>query len=473
MRTTFHHLAKRGTAGTWYVVLAVPKDLQSRFDGKHHLLTSLKTTDRAVALARRGPALDDLERKIREARNPAKVANIMEAAKVLNQARLEIQPGDSKGAWVWQDGVDQAADEAAGRYGQAVAQAFLGVATGTATPLQANVDAWLAEPGAKGRLNERTKDQRRAVMQRFEAWMIQAGHPATVEAVTKAVAGAYITDTFITPAAHAITANSKISVLSSYWRWLQKRTGTSVNPWSGQSFHKPPKRTNGDRTKRPLTHDEMVALLSGKPDQEVADAIRLAALSGMRLEELYRLRVAHCTGGIFDIRQAKTDAGVRKVPIHPDLAPIVERRANNKKPTDYLMHEGSNADGRERSAPASQRFGRYRQKVGVHDREDGQRHSRVDFHSLRRWFITESRKGFDRAVVAAVVGHENGNITDVYSAGPDMETKRRCVEFVKLPVQIPPRGLQHTVSPAEVSRRPDTTAPAVSSGAVPPLGTCQ
>ena len=95
MRTTFHHLAKRGTAGTWYVVLAVPKDLQPRFDGKHHLLTSLKTTDRAVALARRGVALDDLERKIREARNPAKVANIMEAAKVLNQARLEILPGDS------------------------------------------------------------------------------------------------------------------------------------------------------------------------------------------------------------------------------------------------------------------------------------------------------------------------------------------------------------------------------------------
>ena len=40
------------------------------------------------------------------------------------------------------------------------------------------------------------------------------------------------------------------------------------------------------------------------------------------------------------------------------------------------------------------------------------RHSRVDFHSWRRWFITKARAKHDRAVVAAVVGHETGNITD-------------------------------------------------------------
>jgi integrase len=178
----------------------------------------------------------------------------------------------------------------------------------------------------------------------------------------------------------------------------------------------------------------MVALLTGKPDRETADAIRLAALSGMRLEELYRLKVGDCIGGVFDVKQSKTDAGVRTVPIHSALTPIVARRVLGKARTDFLMHEGGKADGRERSAAISKRFGRYRQGVGVHDREDGQRHSRVDFHSMRRWFITEARKGFDRAVVAAVVGHENGNITDdVYSGGPDMDTKRRCVESVQLP----------------------------------------
>jgi integrase len=66
---------------------------------------------------------------------------------------------------------------------------------------------------------------------------------------------------------------------------------------------------------------------------------------------------------------------------------------------------------------------------------DGARHSRVDFHSWRRWFITAARNaGVDRAVVAAVVGHEVGNLTDdTYSGGPDEKLLRACVEAVRLP----------------------------------------
>ena len=71
----------------------------------------------------------------------------------------------------------------------------------------------------------------------------------------------------------------------------------------------------------------------------------------------------------------------------------------------------------------------------IDDRVEGRRQSRVDYHSLRRWFVTKARAGFDRAVVAAVVGHESGNITDdVYSGGPDNAVKRACVEFVRLPM---------------------------------------
>ena len=60
----------------------------------------------------------------------------------------------------------------------------------------------------------------------------------------------------------------------------------------------------------------------------------------------------------------------------------------------------------------STRFGYYRQRLGVEEREDGRRQSRIDFHSWRRWFITHAREaGFDRAIVAAIVGQEVGNIT--------------------------------------------------------------
>ncbi len=393
MRTALHHLAKRGSAGTWYAVKAVPKDLRPAFGGKHHLLKNLATQDRAVALARRNGALDELERMIRAARQPARAADIVEAAMILRKTYKSIPDHDTTGLFVWQDGVDQATGELALRYGPGVADAFRGIATGTATALQTHLDAWLAEPGHKGELNERTKLQRRAVLNHLEKWLAANGHPATVEAITKQVAGAYITDTFITPKVHPITANYKVSVLSSYWRWLERRTGVEVNPWAGQSFRRPPKRTNGEKNKRPFTREEMVALLTGNADQETADAIRLAALSGMRLEEIYRLKVADCTGGIFDVRQSKTDAGVRKVPIHSALALIVERRMNGKVSTDWLMHEAGNPNSRERSATTSHRFSRYRQEVAVHDRAEGARHSRVRFPFVPQMVHHRSQTG--------------------------------------------------------------------------------
>jgi len=59
----------------------------------------------------------------------------------------------------------------------------------------------------------------------------------------------------------------------------------------------------------------------------------------------------------------------------------------------------------------------------------------VDFHSFRRWFITEARNAStDLAVVAVVVGHEAAGMTDgVYHGGPTEALKRACVRAVSLP----------------------------------------
>lgn len=435
MRSSLHHLARRGTAQTWYCLKAIPKELRPAFGGKHHLIKNLQTTDKAVALARRTAALDELENAIRRARQPAKVADMMEAAKVLSQARRELQPGDSFGAWVWQDGVDQAADEAAGRYGPAVAKAFLGVATGTATALQDNVDAWLSEPGLKGPLPDKTKKPRRAILKHLEDWLTSNGHPVTVEAVTKQIAGSYIKDTFITPAVDPVTANSRISPLSSYWRWLQKRVGVEINPWAGQSFRKPSKRTGGEKNKRPFTESEMITLLTGPANQDMQDVIRIASLTGLRRGEIFALQFLDCANGLFDITASKSEAGVRKFPIHSALLPIIARRSEGRKPTDFLFAMGAKHKG----DAFGKAFKRYRTALGVVDKVEGRRQERIDFHRFRSWFTTEARKRFDYAIVTSIIGHENGNVTDdTYNAGPDIETKRACVESV----QLPPREVQ-------------------------------
>ena len=83
------------------------------------------------------------------------------------------------------------------------------------------------------------------------------------------------------------------------------------------------------------------------------------------------------------------------------------------------------------------RFARYREALGVDDRRDGRRRSLVNFHSFRRWFVTEAEQaGQPESTIAAVVGHSEGrrSITfGVYSGGPSEGQLRRCVEAVQLP----------------------------------------
>jgi len=435
---------------TYFVVLSVPRPLRAKV-GKAKLLKSLQTDDYRVARARLHGALADLQRRI----DPARVmdtAGKREAAALAWRGTLaRLDGGDVTGAYVTgPDGkpitdarqlrselaiiIDEHAQDIEAGHGADAAELFSGIAYGTATPLLLHVDDWLKEGGIKGPLNGRTTDQYRADVGRFATWAATIG-VSTIEGVTEAVAGRYVTAELVGKQVHPGTGNRRISACSAYWRWIRKRAGVKANPWAGQSLAKANGRHGDGDKKRPFANNEVSALLAGKADAELADAMRIAALSGMRLEEIYRLTTADCADGWFRLRVAKTSAGVRRVPVHAALTAIVARRCKDKAADAFLFSEaGAPKDNRERSAAVSKRFGRYRQSVHVHDRGDGVRHSRVDFHSWRRWFITQARNaGIDRAVVAAVVGHETGNITDDVYARVSDDARIACVASVRLP----------------------------------------
>jgi hypothetical protein len=73
----------------------------------------------------------------------------------------------------------------------------------------------------------------------------------------------------------------------------------------------------------------------------------------------------------------------------------------------------------------------------VDDTREGKRRSLVNFHSLRRWFITQARHaGHPVETIEDVVGHskEKQSITfGVYTSGASEAQMRVCVEAVKLP----------------------------------------
>lgn len=445
---------------TWYVVVAVPRRLW-RPGVKRQVVRTLGTRDKAEAMRKRFATIADILANIEHlsGAKPATPAGPVEA-KALPADHLksalgwrktwpEIEAGNVEGLddgrpagadpIEWAKGVASAeirdtAWDIRWEHGEAAARAYVGIAKGTATPLLIYVDAWLAEGGRKGPLSVKTAAGYRADMRGLERWLAVQG-VTTLEQVTKAVAGRWVSETMIAAGVPWATANKRITAPASYWKWLIKRGHAEVTPWAGQSVAKQARRKGAPGEKRPFTDAEMTALLAGKADTEMSDAIRLAALSGMRLEELYSLTVADCAGGWFDIRQSKTEAGIRRVPIHSALASIVARRIEGKASTAFLMHEASPPKGRGRSVYISKRFGRYRQSVDVHEKAENKRSSAVDFHSFRRRFVTVARNaGIDRAVVAAVVGHTAQDVTDgIYLGSFNDARLRECVEAVSLP----------------------------------------
>lgn len=453
---------------TWYAVKETPRALQAVLGAR--LIRSLQTRDVQVARARRYAVLAEFERTIAEAERshgPAGASPAYEAGMTWRGILAALERGDpgqvkafsgiGRVAWgadgerielsAEEDARDNAESQlaeqvgsVAQQHGAEAARPLLGLARGTATPLRHYVDAWLAEGGPKGPTNPRTQAQYRSDMAGLETWLSHVGIAPTIEAVSKAVAGRYVTEGLIGAGVNRLTANRKISTASSYWTWLGKRTALEVNPWRGQSLAKGAANRSGEQRKRPFTEAEAATLLAGEADGELADAMRIAALSGMRLEEIYRLTVADCADGWFRVRVAKTQAGTRRVPIHSALTAVVAGRTERKATGAFLFPEpGEVKLGRERSMAASKRFGHYRKRLNVDATIEGQRQSAIDFHSWRRRFVSLARDaGIDRATVAAVVGHEAGNVTDdVYRSGSAADLLRACVEAVGLPVSKP------------------------------------
>ena len=105
------------------------------------------------------------------------------------------------------------------------------------------------------------------------------------------------------------------SSLSTLWTWLEEEGITDLNnPWSKHRSIRPTVRTK----RRPLSDEQLASLLIARYDtatygQMLADLLRLALVTGCRLEELCVLRMAdvlkHKDGYWLTITEGKTAAG--------------------------------------------------------------------------------------------------------------------------------------------------------------------
>jgi len=229
-------------------------------------------------------------------------------------------------------------------------------------------------------------------------------------------------------------------------KWLvrQRQTWFAVpeearHPWTGQVPSRPHKDANGAAEQRAFTEDELRRLLTGPTDQTLRDFMSVAALTGLRREEIGQLTVGDCADRVFVVRNGKTASARRRVPIHSGLVALVARRIQGKSASAFVFQELRSKNA-ERTDPIGKAFTRYGRQFGIQDGTG--RRSRVNFHSFRRTFITSAvNAGQPPHVVSLVVGHTEGRkgmTLGRYWQGADDPMLRACVESVRLPEGVSP-----------------------------------
>ena len=151
----------------------------------------------------------------------------------------------------------------------------------------------------------------------------------------------------------------------------------------------------------------------------------IALFTGMRLSEIVSLNVEDfkAEDGIdfIAIRESKTEAGVRRVPIHPKLKEIgLLDFVKGIQPGQPLFAGIS-------SGAYSMHFGRLLDSVGITDKK-------LVFHSFRHTFTDALRAAkVTEPIAKALIGHSDGTVTGQYGSGYQVDVLFEELKRVNFP----------------------------------------
>jgi len=211
-----------------------------------------------------------------------------------------------------------------------------------------------------------------------------------------------------------------------YVEWLVRKG--YINMGDTFSFVKlPSNKVLGATKKLPYTDHQLNRIIDAVKDADLKDYIFIALYTGMRIDEIAKLTVNDIEENdgrvLIFIREAKTKAGIRSVPVHKKIESIISTRISVT--SDYLFQSASENKSGIRSDKHSKAFGRVKSKLGFNEQ--------YDFHSLRRTFITKlDRAGVSERISADIVGHDLKTMTyGLYSGGSSTDDKFKAIDQVK------------------------------------------
>lgn len=226
------------------------------------------------------------------------------------------------------------------------------------------------------------------------------------------------------------TMNRHLQVLQELWLWSKKRGRCGgENPFEG--FRK--KLRAGVNVKPYVAWEdhELRKLLDPPPRrQDLLEVILVGMFTGMRMDEVASLTWGHVRESnddglvtYFQVEDAKTPAGNRKIPVHRDLGWLLSR--DRGAPGERLWPKfNDEGPGKKPGADASREFSTFKLLKGFVDETK-------TFHSFRK-NVTRmmERAGVSENDWAQIFGHERGFTYKVYN--PDGIAMRRRAEIIAL-----------------------------------------
>ena len=266
------------------------------------------------------------------------------------------------------------------------------------------------------------------------------------------------------------TATLIFEPAKAFFRWCKSEQGyISANPAEDvrMAVIKGPK---GAKPRRPFTAEELTKMFSSPLFTGCMSASRrfepgpmmirdakywlpvLGYYTGARLGELVQLHhrdVDLCGGvpflniteehagkaGTSEAKHVKSEAGVRRVPLHPDLIELgfdrfVEARRAAKGSSKRLFHEVSFGSDGQASTVFSKFFGRLLDKVGLPD-------PALVFHSFRHGAEDAFRNALQpQYVIDRIIGHSDGATSAAYGQGVSLEIAHASVASMRLAVRL-------------------------------------
>ncbi len=341
--------------------------------------------------------------------------------KVVYEYDVETVEGKTETATVTereqlQDLIVDQAERLEHRVGLAKAQRWHKVATGKATPLKLVYEKYKKDPG-QGHSRSTLNNLNTAVNE----FLTYAGEDVAIEAVDRRTVADFVTEYLPNkkgPKAPQgqgpATIQKKVSLLKQLWLWAGVRGfigDSGVTPWDRQAPSKKVVRA-AKKARRIYEPEEVKALLDAAPTGEaLGDIIRVALLTGVRLEEIASLDASQvedkATG--YTIAEGKTPSAARYVPLVDNARKVIATRMKKARGRGALFPElpVRKSTGR-RGGAVSQKFTRLRRTV-LGNETDGQ----LAQHALRHTWRTAARRvGVELRTIHELGGWSRGDNED-------------------------------------------------------------